>query len=71
MKWIKVEAYYDVHKGFNSNIPYGDILIFQGRYVEAIHDHGWDNNEYYFRNDTGKIDGVTHWMPLPKPPKHD
>lgn len=61
MKWLSIET----------TLPLGryNILITNGDWVEAVNEHGLDGGEYYFHNGTGKVDGVTHWMPFPKPPR--
>jgi hypothetical protein len=69
IKWIKIETKFDPESGYNSNVPFGEMLIFDGNRVQYIDEHGWDKDEYYFHNGCGKVDNVTHWMPLPKPPK--
>lgn len=46
-----------------------NILITDGERVEAVNEHGLHEGEYYFHNGTGKVDGITHWMPFPKPPR--
>lgn len=69
MEWIKVETYWDDDNNIYSNIYKSRILVTNGEWVEYIEFHGWDDKEYFFNDGTGKIKGVTHWMPLPEPPE--
>lgn len=41
------------------NIVYADIYYKYGRFNTKCHTYGW----------LYKLDNVTHWMPLPEPPK--
>ena len=67
MEWIKVEAH-----NFKSNVPFGkQLLVSNGSWVQYVDEHGWDNEKYYFHNVTGKLEGVTHFMIFPLPPKKD
>lgn len=53
-----------------------DVLIYRGNYIEdMMHVYTYlGNNEwedeygYWSRTDD---EGITHWMPLPEPPKED
>ena len=57
----------------------GERLPEHNQIVDVIYDHrretdvlftdlGW--NQYFWNPEMGRfIDGVTHWMPLPEPPK--
>lgn len=69
-KWIKVKIFTDTEIDDESNIPCEPIIVTNGDWVQYIEEHGWDNGEYYFHDGTGQLEGVTHWMPLPKPPKN-
>lgn len=73
MEWTKVITKFD-HENWirESNIPWKlDILVTDGVWVEFVNDHGWDKEEYYFNNGMGKLNGVTHFMELPKPPEKE
>lgn len=67
MEWIKVEA-----KDYETNIPAReDLLVSNGVWVKTVDTQGWDKGEYYFHNGLGKLEGVTHFMLFPLPPKQD
>ncbi len=69
MNWIKVEIQ-DTKLGNRvTNVPFGRILVSDGTMVEYVDEHGWDKEEYYFYNGTGKMKGITHFMLLPNAPK--
>lgn len=68
MEWIEVKAYCDSEGNIFSNVPFGRLFVTNGKWVEYVDGHGWDDQEYYFHNGTGKLQGVTHFMPFPKPP---
>lgn len=40
------------------------VLVFKG----AVYVGSW-NGHHWYNGDGGMIFGVTHWMPLPEPPK--
>ncbi len=65
MKWTNVKKRFPNEDGEY----FTDILITNGKCVIQCNEHGWDKEEYYFHDGTGKVDGITHWMPLPEPPK--
>ena len=75
MKWISVkERLPELKTEVLINIRYGDII--QAYY----HGKGWcisrdvrDNAKDCYANDPNLITDfdVTHWMPLPEPPKQD
>ena len=80
-QWIPVSErlpdkdgdYLVVKKIFNNNIIQ-DVLSFakDGRKVDKYDFHrGWKNVWHYYDSEWGHItvDSVTHWMPLPEPPK--
>jgi hypothetical protein len=69
MQWIEVKAYRDCEGNYESNVPLGSILVSNGTWVEHVEIHGWDDQEYYFHNGIGKLEGVRYFMPLPSPPK--
>lgn len=87
MNWISVEERLpDITDGNNFDIrwsdnilipsPYGTILM--GRYIECIDDEidevverGFSSEEGgYFKPEYG-LGEITHWMPLPPPPKQN
>ena len=80
-KWIPVterlpekDGYYLVAKKIFNNSIYQEVLSFakDGRKVDKYDFHrGWKNVWYYYDSECGHltIDNVTHWMPLPEPPK--
>jgi hypothetical protein len=62
MEWISVKDRRPHHQR--------KIIITNGKWVDVTEEHGMDDNdEYYFNNGTGKVESVSHWMPLPEPPK--
>jgi len=70
MEWKKVKTHFDPETcDFDSNVPREVLLVSNGKWVQYIQEHGWDDTEYYFHNGTGKLDGVTHFMTLPNPPE--
>ena len=80
-KWIPVserlpeeDGYYLVAKKIFNNSIFQDVLSFakDGRKVDKYDFHrGWKNVWYCYDSEWGHltIDNVTHWMPLPEPPK--
>lgn len=70
MKWIELKV-----NGKNGhrdcNVPWNKrLFVSDGYWVELIEEHGWDGEEYYFHNGTGKLEGVKYFMVLtnPSPP---
>ena len=56
--------------------PFSDVLIvLHGRILDSTVDIAWfDNNGYELRNGQTfykNEDIITHWMPLPEPPKEE
>lgn len=50
---------------------YSDCIVFDGEYVEpAVY---YSSSGFYTPDcyEANKIKGVTHWMPLPEPPRKD
>jgi hypothetical protein len=48
------------------------LLVWDGQYIsvaERLGDNSWIIANSYGFNEDGQIYGVTHWMPLPEPPK--
>ena len=81
-KWIPVterlpdkDGDYLVFKRFAGN-AWSDVVSFakDGRKVsECTFGKKWPNVWYYYDSEWGYIrtDAVTHWMPLPEPPKEE
>lgn len=70
MEWIKVETSFDHETGDHESNVYGyPIMVYSNGVVQQIEEHGWDGDEYYFHDGCGKMDNVTHWMPLPHGPE--
>lgn len=79
-KWIPVteklpdkDGDYLVFKKFAGN-AWSDVVSFakDGRKVgECAFEGKWQNVWYYYDSEWGYIrtDAITHWMPLPQPPK--
>lgn len=38
------------------------VLVYPSSYFVTLDKHGWTGNN-------GSMAGITHWMPLPEPPK--
>lgn len=57
MNWIKV----------SDRLPddESDVLVFDGYSYYLV----WYENKIYGLADSTPLKGVTHWMPLPEPPK--
>ena len=80
-KWIPVkerlpeeDGYYLVAKKIFNNSILQEVLSFakDGRKVDKYDFHReWKNVWHYYDSEWGHItvDSVTHWMPLPEPPK--
>ena len=80
-EWIPVterlpekDGYYLVAKKIFNNSIMQEVLSFvkDGRKVDKYDFHrGWKNVWYLYDSEWGHltIDTVTHWMPLPEPPK--
>jgi hypothetical protein len=68
MNWVKVEIRNTELGNRVINVPSGFLLVSNGKYVEPICEHGWDGEDYYFQNRSGKLLGVTHFIPFPRPP---
>ena len=80
-KWIPVterfpneDGNYLVAKKIFNNSIWQEVLSFakDGRKVDKYDFHReWKNVWYYYDSELGHItiDRVTHWMPLPEPPK--
>ena len=80
-KWIPVterlpeeDGYYLVAKKIFNNSILQEVLSFakDGRKVDKYDFHReWKNVWHYYDSEWGHltIDDVTHWMPLPEPPK--
>ena len=80
-KWIPVterlpeeNGYYLVAKKIFNNSIMQEVLSFakDGRKVDKYDFHrGWKNVWYCYDSEWGHltVDNVTHWMPLPEPPK--
>ena len=70
MKWVKLEA--NCKEGYHEcNVPSCNrLFVSDGYWVELVDEHGWDKEEYYFHNGTGKLKGVKYFMVLtnPSPP---
>lgn len=70
MEWIKCS---DRLPELANDIHSNSVLVFTGRFIRV----GWliDINgcvgtpEYEWWNGLGPLINVTHWMPLPEPPK--
>ena len=72
-KWISVEERMPEAK--MAVLAYGQRFVFNGKKIETFpmervaytrgEDEGW------FSWDSGDVIEVTHWMPLPEPPKED
>ena len=66
-EWIKFESNFDSKTcSFYCNVPFEEILVYDGNKVIYVQEHGWDDEEYYFKDGTGKILNVTHFMKMPK-----
>ncbi len=60
MNWISVDE----------RLPeIGMYLIATGRYLEEVPVGWYDGSCWSWGFDDAEIDDVTHWMPLPEPPK--
>lgn len=62
MEWISVE----------DSLPEEDIsvLCFDGTYMDVMqYWYDEDGKAQFFNPPSPPNDGITHWMPLPKPPK--
>lgn len=79
-KWIPVseppkkDGRYLVAKKLFNKIIWQEVLSFakDGRKVDKYDFHrGWKNVWYRYDGEWGylTIDNITHWMPLPEPPK--
>ena len=61
-EWISVESELPpMNTKFDAWTDKGTRLAEHGEYVGS-----WDED---FRRDVMKINGITHWMPLPEPPQ--
>ena len=59
MDWIKLKK---------EDKPEGDVIVYNGVHVKpAVVE--FDKEGFYFYDGVGKMDGITHWMSMPKPPK--
>ena len=73
MKWISVEDRLpetDIENGFDSSedvLIYGKSAFF-GEYMVTV---GWinDKKEWQFIYPENDMQNITHWQPLPEPPK--
>ncbi len=48
------------------------VLVWDGAYIAVAHPfdkNSWMVDNSYGINEDGEIYNVTHWMPLPEPPK--
>lgn len=60
-QWVRVSDRFPVAVGW--------YLVAQGQWVGALHYNDWNENKWYWETDEGhRIEGITHWMPLPDPP---
>lgn len=72
MEWIDV----------NERLPkvYDEVLITDGKYISIGYVVSVDDRKYVLNGEVGNlrewigrypVNNVTHWMPLPEPPKND
>ena len=66
-KWISVKD--RLPKSYTALLLYGRLNPYSAMYTQYV--GFWDGEKWI--SDGKEIDGVTHWMPLPKPPEepHD
>ena len=70
--WISVEERKPKLKHKSENIKYSDIVIVtNGKYRTSA---SWEYNTWagwygWFTDGDEELKGITHWMPLPQPPK--
>ena len=65
MEWISVED--------RLPEPMQEVLVFDGDDLVFVRLWSWDDGESHWYDSYGAIDScgsnITHWMPLPEPPK--
>jgi len=59
MEWISIK----------DRLPkeHESVLLFEDKFKTIV--YGFWNGEDFYQTFNGLYDGVTHWMPLPQPPK--
>jgi hypothetical protein len=64
MEWISVEDRLpDINGRYIVNHLNHDICVI------TFSNYGWQQTVYFKDNEKSELGFVTHWMPLPKPPK--
>lgn len=70
MEWVSIKERLPelIDRGIHRNRSSDDVLVFNGRISVGCR---WicGKYEYFLSNEESDRDNVTHWMPLPKPPK--
>ena len=62
-EWISVKD--RLPKSYTALLLYGRLNPYSAMYTQYV--GFWDGEKWI--SDGKEIDGVTHWMPLPKPPE--